>query len=173
MAWLTPPSLTPGDAECDILASILAGDKNSRLYKRLVYDMQIAQDVSAFQASSGLGSVFQIIATARSGHTLKELEMVIQQEIGKLKSAPPTDREVRRAVNGFEASFLDRLEGVEGKADALNNYYTLTGNPDYFNEDLARYQALSPDDIQSTAQTFLKDDARVILSVVPKTKEGK
>jgi zinc protease len=173
MAWLTPPSLTPGDAECDILASILAGDKNSRLYKRLVYEMQIAQDVSAFQASSGLGSVFQIIATARSGHTLKELESVIQEEIGKLKSASPTEREVKRAVNGFEASFLDRLEGVDGKADALNNYYTLTGNPDYFNEDLARYQALSPDDIQSTAQTFLKDDARVILSVVPKTKEGK
>jgi zinc protease len=63
---------------------------------------------------------------------------------------------------------------VDGKADAMNNYFTLTGNPDYFNEDLARYKALSPEDIQSTAQTFLKDDARVILTVVPKpNKESK
>jgi zinc protease len=174
MAWLTPATLTPGDAECDVLASILAGGKNSRLYKRLVYEMQIAQDVSAFQASSGLGSVFQVVATARSGHTLKELETVIIEELGKLKSAPPAEREIQRAVNGFEAGFLDRLEGVDGKADALNNYFTLTGNPDYFNEDLARYKALSPEDIQSTAQTFLKDDARVILTVVPKpNKESK
>src|SRR5207342_1706599 len=52
LAWLTPRHLAPGDATLDVLADILAGGKNSRLYKRLVYDMQIAQDVSAFQASA-------------------------------------------------------------------------------------------------------------------------
>ena len=51
LAWLTPPHLAPGDAELDVVADVLAGGKNSRLYKRLVYDMQIAQDVSAFQGS--------------------------------------------------------------------------------------------------------------------------
>ncbi|NUM79012.1 insulinase family protein, partial [candidate division KSB1 bacterium] len=51
MAWLTPPLFSPGDAEMDLTASVLAGGKNSRLYKRLVYDLQIAQDVSAFQNS--------------------------------------------------------------------------------------------------------------------------
>lgn len=172
IAWLTPPILTPGDAECDILANILAGGKNSRLYKRLVYDMQIAQDVSAFQASSALGSSFQVIATARSGHTLKELEVAIQEELDKIKNVAPAEREVQRAVNGFEAGFLDRLESLEGKADMLNNYFTTTGNPDYFNEDLFRYKALSPEDIQSVAQTYFKNDARVILSVVPKEKKG-
>ena len=171
MAWLTPPLLTPGDAELDVLANVLAGGKNSRLYKRMVYDLQVAQDVSAFQASSAMSSSFQIIATTRSGHTLTELESIIQEEINKLKSEGPTEREVQRAVNGFEASFLDRLESLGGKADQLNNYYVFTGNPDYFNEDLARYKALGPSDIQSVAQTYLKDDGRVILSVVPKQKK--
>src|SRR2546428_766970 len=59
LAWLTPRRLEPGDAALDVVADILAGGKNSRLYKRLVYDMQIAQDVSAFQESRALGSSFQ------------------------------------------------------------------------------------------------------------------
>src|SRR6188768_1464259 len=63
VAWLTPPSLAPGDAALDLVADVLAGGKNSRLYKRLVYDMQIAQNVSAFQNSQGLSSYFLIRAT--------------------------------------------------------------------------------------------------------------
>ncbi|MGA2622753.1 MAG: pitrilysin family protein [Bacteroidota bacterium] len=182
MAWLSPQAFTPGDAELDVLSSVLAGGKNSRLYKRLVYDLQIAQDVSAYQASQQLKSEFMIVATARSGHTLGELAKVIDEEIARLQREAPSLREVQRAVNQMEASFLDRLENIGGKADQLNNYLTLTGNPDYFNQDLARYKALKPTDIQSIAQTCLRSDGRVILSIVPQgkrelaipeTKEGK
>jgi len=171
--WITPPHLQPGDAELDVLANILAGGKNSRLYKRLVYDLQIAQDVSANQESQSLSSKFSIEATARSGHTLAELEQVIRQEIQKIKNTAPALRELQRAVNEYEASFLNRLErigGFGGKADQLNAYFTETGNPDYFNEDLARYRALAPDDIQSIAMTYLRDDGDVVLSVVPEGK---
>jgi zinc protease len=174
MAWLTPALFTPGDADLDVLANIIAGGKNSRLYKRLVYDLQIAQDVTAFQASRPLGSSFQIIVTAREGHTLGEIEKVSQEEIDRIKNEPPTDRELQRAVNQFEAGFLDRLErigGFGGKADQLNNYYTVTGNPDYFNEDLARYKALSVNDIRAMAETYLRDNGRVVLSVVPEGKK--
>ncbi|MBI3765760.1 MAG: insulinase family protein [Ignavibacteriales bacterium] len=172
--WLTPPNLSPGDAELDVLSNILTGGKNSRLYKRLVYDIQIAQDVSSAQESGALASKFEIVATARSGHTLTELEKVIREEIALIKNESPTTRELQRAVNGFEASFLDRLErvgGFGGKADQLNSYFTKTGNPDYFNEDLARYKALSPEDIRSVAQTYLRDDGDVVLSVVPQGKK--
>jgi zinc protease len=171
MAWLSPPAFAPGDAELDLLSSVLAGGRNSRLYKRLVYDLQIAQDVSAFQASSRLSSFFTIMATARSGHTLNELEKVIQEEINQLKAEPPTDRELQRAVNQYEASFLRRLESVEAKADQLNNYFMFTGNPDYFNEDLSRYKAVEVKDVRAAALTYLRDDGRVILSIVPQGKK--
>jgi zinc protease len=166
MNWLTPHIFAPGDAELDVLANVLAGGKNSRLYKRLVYDMQIAQDVYAYQGSSDLVSTFAIVSTARSGHTLAEIESVIREEIAKIKNEAPTLREVQRVVNQYEAGFLNRLESIAGKANSLNSYVTQTGNPDYFNEDLARYKALSPTDIQSVAQTYLSDGS-VILSVVP------
>lgn len=171
MAWLSPSSLTAGDAEMDLLSSVLAGGKNSRLYKKLVYEMQIAQDVSAFQSSGKISSQFIIIATARAGHTLAEIESVIQQEIDKVKSEPPSLRELDRARNQYEASFIERLESINAKADQLNNYFYLTGNPDYFNEDLARYYAVDPQDISTIAMTYLKDNGRVVLSIVPKEKQ--
>ncbi|MBI4810508.1 MAG: insulinase family protein [Ignavibacteriales bacterium] len=172
--WLTPEHFSPGDAELDILANVLAGGKNSRLYKRLVYDLQIAQDVTTYQDASMLNSTFSIITTARSGHSLTELEKVIREEINKIKNEAPTIREVQRAVNQFESSFLMRMErvgGFGGKADLLNAYYVETGNPDYFNEDLARYKALTPEDVQSVAQTYLRDDGDVVLSIVPQGKK--
>jgi len=174
MSWVTPPQFQPGDAELDILATVLAGGKNSRLYKRLVYDMQIAQDVYAYQGSAQLASTFEIVATARSGHSLSELEKVIQEEIDRVKAEPPSPREVQRAVNQYEASFLNRLEaagGFGGKADQLNAYFTRTGNPDYFNEDLARYKAVDPGDVRAVAETYLRNDGRVILSIVPQGKK--
>ena len=99
---------------------------------------------------------------------------MIQEEIYRIKREPPTRREVDRAVNQYEASFLSRLEsvgGFGGKADQLNAYYVQTGNPDFFQEDLARYKALDPDDILSVANTYLRDTGRVVLSVVPEGKK--
>jgi zinc protease len=170
MSWHSPALFAPGDAELDVLGDILAGGKTSRLYQRLVYEMQIAQNVSAYQSSSEMGSTFSIVATARAGHDLDELEQVIQEEIDRIKAERPSAREVQRVLNQLEASRLDGLErigGFGGKADRLNAFYIYTGNPDYFNEDLARYMALDPSDIQAAAQTWLRDDGRVVLSVVP------
>jgi zinc protease len=173
LAWLTPPHLAPGDAELDITADVLAGGKNSRLYKRLVYDMQIAQDVNAFQASAALGSSFQIIATPRPGHPVAELQTVIDEEVQKLQREPPTAHELERSLNQIEASFYNRMErlgGFGGKADQLNSYFTETGNADWFNEDLSRYRALSPSDIRAAAAQFLPLDKRVELIVEPEKK---
>src|SRR6186997_55561 len=110
VAWLTPPSLAPGDAALDLVADVLAGGKNSRLYKRLVYDMQIAQNVSAYQNSQALSSYFLVEATPRPGHSVEELQRVIDEEIAKLQREPPSDHELQRALNQIEASFYNRME---------------------------------------------------------------
>ena len=170
LAWLTPRHFEPGDAALDMVADVLAGGKNSRLFKRLVYDMQIAQDVSASQQSQALSSSFQIVATPRPGHTVAELRQVIDEEIRKLQNEPPSAHELERSVNQIEASFYNRMErvgGFGGKADQLNAYYTSSGDPDWFNEDLARYRALSVGDISANAAQFLPLDKRVELIVEP------
>src|SRR6185295_3570920 len=173
LAWLTPRQYEPGDAALDMVSAVLAGGKNSRLFKRLVYDMQIAQDVSAFQASQDLSSTFQIIATPRPGHTVAELQKVIDEELQQLQREPPAARELERSINQVEASFFHRMEkvgGFGGKADQLNAYYTATGDPDWFNEDLARYRALSVNDVTAAAARYLPLDKRVELIVEPEKK---
>lgn len=177
ITWLTPPLFKPGDAELDVVSEILAGGKNSRLYKRLVYDLQIAQDVTAYQASAALDSEFQVIVTARPGEPktppgslIDRIRTIVDEEIAKLQQAPPTSREFQRAINQIEASFYNRMEnvgGFNGKGNQLNAYYTATGNPDYFNEDLSRYRALSPGDIQAAAAYWLPAHRRVELTVEP------
>jgi zinc protease len=170
LAWPTPRHLEPGDATLDVVADILAGGKNSRLYKRLVYDMQIAQDVSAFQSSGGLSSAFRIMATPRPGHSVGELQKVIDEEIQKLQREEPTDHELQRSINQIEASFFNRMErvgGFGGKADQLNAYFTETGDADWFNEDLSRYRALSAPDVRAAALRFLPLNERVELTVQP------
>jgi zinc protease len=174
LAWLTPRAYAPGDAALDMVSSVLAGGKNSRLYKRLVYDTQMAQDVSAYQASGAIGSSFQIIATARQGHTIAELQSAIDDELGKLRRDAPTTRELQRAINQMEASFYRRMErvgGFGGKADQLNAYYATGGGPDYFAEDLARYTSLSTADVQAAALEWLPLDRRVELIVEPEGKK--
>ena len=170
MAWITPAHFAPGDEALDLLSSVLASGKNSRLYKRLVYDLQIAQDVSAAQDSRALASLFVIAVTAREGHALTEIERIVQEELDRVKREPPTARELERAVNQYEAGFYRALERIRDKADLLNAYDMETGRPDYFNEDLARHRALDGRDVQSTARRQLPDDARVVMSVVPTGK---
>src|SRR5262249_38113923 len=81
LAWLTPRQFEPVHAALDVVADTLAGGKNSRLYKLLVYDMQIAQSVVAAQSSGALSSYFLVEATARPGHSVGELQKVVDEEI--------------------------------------------------------------------------------------------
>ncbi len=173
IAWHTPAILTPGDAEMDLVASVLTGNKNSRLYRRLVHEMQIAQQVSASQLSQRLGSVFVIQFIPRPGHTLDEVQKVIEEELELLRREPPRPQELQRTLNGLEASYLKALERTSSKADQLNAYSMYTGNPDYFEEDLARYRAIGPEDLSSAVRRFLPSDRRVELTVLPEQEDSK
>jgi len=170
LAWITPRHLEPGDAALDIVASVLSSGKNSRLYKRLVYDMQVAQDVSAVQQSAELASIFQIDVTPQPGHTIAEVQKVVDEEIDKLKREGPEARELQRAINQIEASFYSRMErvgGFSGTADQINAYFVETGDPSWFNEDLSRYRALTASSVRAAAARFLPLDRRVELIVEP------
>lgn len=167
LAYPTPSFYEPGDAEMDLLAAILTDGKNSRLYKKLVYELGIAQDVSAYQASRAMESMFILTATARPGHSLDELAAAIDSEMAKIREEPPSSRELQRVVNQRELSTLRSFQSLNQKADALNQYYYYTGNPDYANEDFSRYTSLSVDDLSAMARRYLDPAKRVLLSVVP------
>ena len=142
----------------------------SRLYKKLVYEKQIAQNVNAYQYSTMLGSVFGIEATARPGHTLKEIEAVIDEELELLRTKGPAAAEVDRARNVLETQIFNGLQlvgGFGGVADQLNLYNHYVGTPDYLAQDMARRRRVTPESVRQFAQRYLAPNASVVVHGVP------
>lgn len=166
LAWHTVPEFSADDAALDIAAYILSGARNSRLTQALVFQRELATNASAFNSSKRLDGDFQVVATARPGIALDSLTRVIDAELQRLASEPPTARELEQAKNSIEASFLNGLEFVDAKADRLNAYYYATGTPDYFQQDLDRYRRVTAADVSRVVRQYLLT-GRVTLSVVP------
>jgi len=168
-AWHTPPVFADGDAALDVASSILAQGRASRLYRSLVYERQVAQSVSAYQGSALLGSTFRITVTARPDVPLDVIEEAVRAELAAM-SQHVREEELVRARNGIETQFIDALQTVGsfgGRADQLNMYMMHVGDPDWFAQDLARYESLRTEEVAAAVQAHLSRPA-VVLSVVPK-----
>ncbi|MFQ5671423.1 MAG: M16 family metallopeptidase, partial [Acidobacteriota bacterium] len=169
IAWHAPGAYQPGEAELDLLAGVLGRGKNSRLYKRLVYDLQVAQDVNAFVDTRELSSLFRVRVTVKKGHSLDEIEPLVLEEIEHLRTWPPTSREVERARTTLLARMvrgLDRIGGFGGKSDLLGRYATYTGDPNYIQNDFARYNQVTARAVRDSARRWLHQ-GRVIMRVTP------
>ncbi len=168
-SWHTVKAWAPDDAALDLTAYLLTGAKNSRLTQQLVYDQQIASQVQSFHDSRRLDGQFDVIATARPGHNLAELQRVVDAELRRLAAEGPSARELQQAKNAREAGFLRGMERIGRKGDALNAYYYQIGVPDGFQRDLDRYRAVTAADIQRVTRAYLTGP-RVTLSIVPQGK---
>lgn len=168
MAWHSPAHFAPGDAELDLLASVLEHGKTSRLYKALVYDKKLAQEVSASQNSRDLGSYFSVEAVARPGVDLKALQQAMDEELARVARDAVTADELSRAKNQFETGFVSRLQSVQARASMLNLYEQWTGDPGFADKDLERYRRATAAGLLATAKTYLGPSGRVILTVVPR-----
>ncbi|MFL5622905.1 MAG: M16 family metallopeptidase [Gemmatimonadaceae bacterium] len=168
--WHSVKGFSKDDAALDILAQVVANDKNSRLYKKLVYDLQIAQNVSAFQDGSRLDGKFQIDITPKPGQKVADIDRIVQTEITNVINNGISQRELQRAQNLYKASFLNRLASVLGKAEVLNTYNYFVGNPDFVQQDAARYERVTAADVQRVAKTYL-GRPKIVLTVVPEGKK--
>ena len=169
LAWHTVPLFAEDDAELDMLAEVLAGGETSRMYRSLVREKQIAQDVQAFQYSGEQGGDFMVIATARPGHTLEEVEAAIMAEIAEVKAEPPVAEELSRAINQHETDVVRSLESISGfggRADRLNMYNIYAGDPGFLTKDFERYLQVTPEDVSRVAKKYLGDKF-VALAVEP------
>ena len=166
MLWITPPYFEPGDADADMLAHILGEGKSSRLYKKLVYELQIAQDVDAQRYPLKLGSAFYLQATCKPGVTPQTVEQAINQELARLRNAGPTPEEVQMARNSIQSSMVFGLQRMGSVANMLNQYNQFLGDPGKFQWDLERYDAVTAASLQQFAAGTLTDNSRVVMYAV-------
>ncbi len=174
LVWPSQPHFTPDEAATDVLATILGSGKSSRLFKTLVYDRQIAQDIFASNNSQEIAGQFQIQITGKPDKSLAELETVVNEEIKRIKQEGPTSEELERAYNAREAAFIFGMQtvgGGGGKNDRLNRYATFVGKPNYVQQDLDRYRRVTAADVKRVANTYLTD-AGLIVKVTPRPRDA-
>ncbi|HEV3168406.1 MAG TPA: pitrilysin family protein, partial [Isosphaeraceae bacterium] len=168
-AWHSVPQFHADDAPLVLLADILGRGKSSRLYRKLVVEEGLAQDVIASHSSRELAGTFNLVITLRPGQRWERARVLAAQEIQALSTSGATDEELSRVKNSRLAGFvyaLDNVGGFGGVADRLNAYNIYLGDPGRITTDLKRYQDVTADDIQRTAGDYLTGRRRVSLTVL-------
>ncbi|HEV8455222.1 MAG TPA: pitrilysin family protein [Gemmatimonadales bacterium] len=158
--WNIPGWATADADYLNLVSDVLSSGKSSRLFKRLVYDDQIATDVSATVDLRELGGLFVIEASARPGIELGRVEKAVDEELRRLLMAGPTPAELRRVKTRYRAAFIrgvERIGGFGGKSDVLAQGEVLAGRPDYYQVRLDRVRQATPAQLLSSARQWLSD----------------
>jgi len=165
MAW---PGPRWGTRDADLLSlatHIMSGDKNSRLFKRLVYTDQIATDATLAHQALEISGLIYLIATAQPGNGLKEIEAAVDEEIERLIKNGPTRQELERAKISKQANFLrslERIGGQSGKAGILAQNMVYGGSPDHYQKRIENIATATTKDIRQIARQWLGNGAFVM-----------
>jgi len=165
MVWNVPQW---GSADADLLglaANVLATGKTSRLYKRLVYDDQIATDVSASLDSREIASQFYVMATVRPGMAPAKVEQALREELAALLKDGPTPAELERVKTQRRAAFVrgvERIGGFGGKSDVLAQGEVYAGNPEQHAITQRRIAEATPAAVRDASSRWLSDGVYVL-----------
>lgn len=141
----------------DLVSDVLSSGKDSRLYKRLVYDSQVATSVEAAISPAEIGSQFIIAVMAKPGSDIPKIRQAVQQELDKFIASGPTPEELQRAKTGYEANLIRSLDPAFAQANLLAKGQVFRGNPDQYKVSLQRVQNATAQDLQNAARRWLSD----------------
>jgi zinc protease len=163
--WNIPPYGEVDNVYLDLVSGVLAGSKSSRLYKRLVYDEQIATDVSASVDPNEISGQFQIVATAKPGGDLTKIEKAIDEELDRIQARAPSSAELQRTKASRLAGFvrgIERIGGFGGKSDVLAMNETYRDDPGFYKAPLKIMREAKTKDLQRVARDWLTDDVYIL-----------
>ncbi|MEM9705872.1 MAG: pitrilysin family protein, partial [Pseudomonadota bacterium] len=167
--WISPPDIDPVSTDLFIAASVLGDGKNSRLYKDLVYDKQIATSVSVFNYELLLSSLFGVVVDVKPGEDIAKVEAALDAQIEKFLSSGPKRNEVALVSTKTRAGIIRGLEqvgGFGGKAVSLAKGELVAGDPAYFQRELDELDRATPLTVVGAARAWLGDNWHQV-SVLP------
>ncbi|BDG03889.1 M16 family metallopeptidase [Anaeromyxobacter oryzae] len=165
LAWHAPAAYAPGTAELDLLAAVLGDGPSSRLERRLVLDLRIAESVNVSLDARALGSVFRVEVTGTPGADLERVKRETLAVLADLAAKGPTDAELRRVKAEAEVHALETREHLQRRADKLNEYRFFLGEADAFDRDLARYIRATGAAVRDAARGL--GEGRLDLRILP------
>lgn len=152
----------------DLAASILGDGSSSRIYKRLVYERQLATSAYAYNYSLQDGGIFSVGVNVIPGQTKDQALEISYNEIWKLRNKKVTDQELEKAKTQVIKNIVDGLRTIDGKARSLATNEIVTGSYQAIFTDLEKYQQVTADDILRVANKYLQQTQRSIISLEPK-----
>jgi zinc protease len=152
----------------DLLAAVLASGKSSRLHRDLVYERQIAQDVTAYVNPFEAVGDFLLMATARPGVEPAALEQALDQQLARAAAEPPTPEELEGALSRILTEYWNGLEQLGNRADSFSQFTTYFDDPGRFAGETGRYRSIAAADLHELAARFLVPAERAVVTVVPK-----
>jgi zinc protease len=173
IAWHSPARFAPGDADLDIAAAALTEEGTGRLYKSLVYELQLAQSVRANQSGNAFSGQFSVTVTLRSNADVTRVLTIVGDAVSRLTREPLTAKEVQRVVAKQESRAIYELEGLNSRANVLQEYNQFLGDPGKITFDLDRYRNATGDQIRQTCATYLSPDHAITVITSPSTTGGK
>ena len=173
-AWNVPPRDTEAAAHFDLASSVLVGGKNSPLYKELVYEKQIATNVSAFYYDREIAGMFFLVVDVVAGEdpavVEEAMDEVMESFIKKGPNAKLLKVEKTKALAGFIRG-IQRIGGFGGKSDLLATCQTYTGNPGCYRDNAKYLDEATPAKMKATFAQWI-DDTPYVLTILPNEKYG-
>ena len=172
LASRIPPYPSDSFYAADVSAHVLATGKASRLYRSLVRERRIAQDVVAFAFPIVTGAAMMALwATVGPSSSASEVEQALLAELQAISQGAVRSAEIERAVTGIESRHIMALQQVSERADQLSMFAMLFDEPELINTEIDRYRAVTEDDVRRFALEYLQPDNRVLLTYRPGAAE--
>ncbi len=165
MVWNIPEWGNIETAHLDLLSDVLSSGKNSRLYKRLVYDEQIATSVYAYYSPGEIGSQFFIVADIKPGVEISKVEKEIDEELAKVLKDGPTEKELKKMKTQYFANFvkgIERIGGFGGKSDILAQNMVYGGSPNYYKTYNKYIAETTVKDVINSGNKWLSDGVYIL-----------
>lgn len=166
IVWNTPEWGSKEAVLLNLASDVLSSGKNSRFYKRLVYEDQIASSASSFTWEKEIASNFIIQANVKPGKTVEEVETALNEELEKFLKDGPTQVELDRVKSQYFAGFIkgiERIGGFGGKSDILAQHEVYGGSADYYKEILQTVADAKPADVQAAAKKWLSQGRHTLV----------
>jgi len=169
IVWPSVPAFTADEAALDVLSNILSGDKNSIFYQNFI-KTQMAMNAEVSNPSQELAGQFSISILAMQGKTLSQMDSLVRVSLLQFEKRGVTEDDLKKFKGKHEAEVINSLSSVRAKGSQLSMYQISTGDPNYVQKDLDRYNKITVEDVKRVYNQYIKDKPAVYLSVYPKGK---
>jgi zinc protease len=173
LAYHVPQEGSPDIYALEVASNILSSGESSRLYRKMVYERQIALQASGQSIKFEDPGVFYFFSILQKGHTAEEGEKDLQEEIERLKTQPVSTAELEKSKNQLIAGLVFNRETALDRANAIGHAAVILGDWRMANRQLAEYQKVTAADVQAVANRYFRPENRTVVYMLPEAMKGK